>query len=100
MLGNLFESVGEKLFLESGIFINGNREVIIDNCRRIEEYNEICVRVISGGLSVEIWGSGLRAFDFKSDGLVVRGRISRVELAERRAKSLETEGKGENSGQE
>lgn len=69
--------------MNAGIHIEGNKELIIDNCRRIEEYNEVFMRLISGRLCIHIWGSGLRAFDFKTKGLIVRGKISRIEFTER-----------------
>lgn len=84
----MFEKISrraeEVLSPVSGIHIESNRELIIENCRRIEECDDVFMQLISGGLRVQIWGSGLRAFDHKTGGLVIRGRITRVELAERR----------------
>ena len=80
----LAELTRETLYLNSGIHISDNNELIIDNCRRIEECDDIFMQFISGKLRVQVWGSGLRAFDFRTRGLVIRGRITRVEFAERR----------------
>ncbi len=74
----------EKLCLDTGIHISGNRELIIDSCRRIEECSEVYMRLVSGGLYVDIHGSGLRAYDFRTGGLVIRGCIKQMSFTERR----------------
>ena len=93
----MFEKFQKKarsaLMLESGIHIDGNKELIIENCRRIEEYNEVFMQLRSGSLRVQIWGSGLKAFDYRTSGLVIRGRISQIELSERRGR-IERSDKG------
>ncbi len=80
----LAELTRETLYLNTSIHISGNNELIIDNCRRIEEYNEVYMRLISGGLYISIHGSDLRAFDFRTGGLVIRGSIEKIEFTERR----------------
>jgi len=89
MFEKLTDRAGEVLSPVSGIHIESNRELIVENCRRIEECDEVFMQFISGHLRVQVWGSGLRAYDHKTGGLVIRGRISRVELAERRRQSDE-----------
>lgn len=79
----LAELTRETLYLNTGIHISGNNELIIDNCRRIEEYNEVFMRLISGSLCVDIRGNGLRAYDFRTGGLVIRGCIEQIEFTER-----------------
>ncbi len=70
-------------YLTPQIHFDCNRELVIENCRRIEEYNDVFMKLISGRLCIQIWGSGLRAYDFKTKGLIIRGRISQVEFIER-----------------
>ncbi|MBR3759406.1 MAG: YabP/YqfC family sporulation protein [Ruminococcus sp.] len=83
----MFNRIKEKgldtFYLNPQIYFDCNRELLIENCKRIEEYNEIFMRLVSGTLYIQIWGNDLRAYDFKSKGLVVRGKISRVEFIER-----------------
>ncbi len=83
----MFNRVKEKgldaFYLNPQIYFDCNHELLIENCKRIEEYNEIFMRLVSGRLYIQIWGNGLRAYDFKSKGLIVRGKISRVEFIER-----------------
>ncbi|MBR1591791.1 MAG: YabP/YqfC family sporulation protein [Ruminococcus sp.] len=76
----MHEKIKQKFYLDSEIFISGNREIIIENCKRIEEYNEVFIRLVSGGLHINIWGDSLKAYDFRTDSLVIRGKISRIEL--------------------
>lgn len=87
----LFEKIADKtrdfLYLNPGMHMESNRELIIENCRRIEEYNEIFMRLIAGQLCIHIWGSGLKAYDYKTKGLVVRGKISQIEFIERSGKN-------------
>ena len=89
----MFERFEERLrgslSLGSGMHLEENRELIIENCRRIEEYNEVFMRLISGSMYINVWGSGLRAFDFKTRGLIIRGRFSRIEFEERSSASSE-----------
>lgn len=71
-------------FMEAGLHITGNREIMVENCRRIEECSEVFMSLVCGGLLVQIWGSDLRAFDYSTGGLVIRGKISQIELEERK----------------
>ena len=52
----LAELTRETLYLDTSIHISGNKELIIDSCQRIEEYNEVFMRLLSGGLYVNIRG--------------------------------------------
>ena len=42
--------------------------------------------VACGKLLIHIWGNDLRAFDYKTGGLVIRGKIAQIELEERSRK--------------
>lgn len=86
MFDKLTEKTRQALFLEAGIHIAGNRELILENCRRIEECSDVLMSMNCGGLLVHIWGSDLRAYDYRTGGIVIRGKISRVELEERRGR--------------
>ena len=79
----LAELTRETLYLNTSIHISGNNELIIDSCQRIEEYNEVFMRLLSGGLYINIRGSNLRAYDFRTGGLVIRGCIENIEFTER-----------------
>ncbi|MBO5164334.1 MAG: YabP/YqfC family sporulation protein [Ruminococcus sp.] len=84
MLEKLTNKAKEALFLETGLHLAGNRELIVENCGRIEECSEVFMSLGCGRLLIQIWGSDLRAFDYSTGGLVIRGKISRIEIEERR----------------
>ena len=52
------------------------------------------MRLISGDLCIQIWGSNLKAYDFKTKGLIVRGKITQIEFIERKSKSNAQSTKG------
>lgn len=83
----MFERITDRtrdvLYMNPGMHIESNRELFIENCRRIEEYNEVFMRLVSGRLCIQIWGTGLKAYDFKTKGLIVKGKITQIEFIER-----------------
>ncbi len=95
----LFDKIADKsrdiLYMNPGMHLESNRELLIENCRRIEEYNEAFMRLISGGLCIQIWGNGLKAYDFKTKGLIIRGKISQIEFIERNGRSNAQSAEGE-----
>lgn len=86
MFENLRDSAREALFLNAGIYIESNRIMTVENCERIEEYDDIFIQLLSGGLIIRVWGSGLRASGYRSRGLVIRGSISQIEFADRKGR--------------
>jgi hypothetical protein len=102
MFEKLADSARDRLFLNSGIYIESNKVMTIENCERIEEYNDIFMQMLSGGLIIRVWGSGLRAYDYRTRGLVIRGRISQIEFAERKGRAdreAETADKDKRTGE-
>ncbi len=99
----MFNRIKEKgldaFYLNPQIYFDCNHELLIENCKRIEEYNEIFMRLVSGGLYIQIWGNDLRAYDFKAKGLIVRGKISKVEFIERGRENNEKQNIGKNKNQ-
>lgn len=83
MFDKLTEKTRSAFFLQTGLHLDGNRELIVENCRRIEECSDVLVSLSCSGMTVNVWGNDLRTFDYKTGGLVVRGRISRIELEEK-----------------
>lgn len=84
----------EAFYLTPLIHMDGNKEMLIENCRRIEEYSEVFMRLISGKLYINIWGNGLRAYDFNKSGLLISGQISQIEFTERNGRKNEKSDKG------
>ncbi|MDR0984749.1 MAG: YabP/YqfC family sporulation protein [Ruminococcus sp.] len=73
----------EKLELNTHIVLNDNKEVIVENCQKILEFNEICIKVETLNLMVIIFGTDLVAQHFNSDNVSVKGKIQNIELLER-----------------
>lgn len=74
------------LSTDTAIHILGRNEFIIDNCRRIEECSDVFMRFLSAEIYITIRGNDLRAYDFRTGGLVVRGIIDQIEFEERNTK--------------
>ncbi|MGN1480596.1 YabP/YqfC family sporulation protein [Porcipelethomonas sp.] len=66
--------------METQIQITGNREVLVECCKKILEYNDVFIKVRTWDMTVQIWGSGLQVNDFNSNGIYVYGNIQSVEL--------------------
>lgn len=76
------EKVKRFINMDTQIQLTGNREVLVECCRKILEYNDIMVRVKTWDMTVEVWGSSLSVSDFNSKGIIIRGKIQSVELTE------------------
>ena len=97
MVEKIADSARDGLYLNAGIYLESNKVMTIENCERIEEYNDIFMQMLSGGLIIRVWGNDLRAYDFRTKGLVVRGRISQIEFADKRSgRNAEAEEKDKN----
>lgn len=79
-MGKLSELSKKVLYCNSMIHICDNRRVEIENCTKILEYNDICVRVKTTTCNVAVWGTELCVDDFCTGGIVINGRISTIEL--------------------
>lgn len=83
MFERITDIARDTFYLEPQIYFDCDHELLIENCQKIEEYNEIFMQLISGRLCIRIWGTGLSASDFRANGLIVQGKISKVEFIER-----------------
>lgn len=60
--------------------INGNREIIVDGCNGVLEYDTGIVRVKTGKLIVKFCGRGLTIKCLTADSLVVEGFVTGIEF--------------------
>ena len=60
--------------------MNGNREVIVDGCRNVLEYNENEVRINAGKMIVSFMGRGMTLKCLTPDSLVIEGFITSIEF--------------------
>lgn len=70
--------------MDSQIQITGDREVLVDGCKKILEYNDVFVKVRTWEMTVSIWGSELSVSDFGTGSIFVFGKIQSVELEKNR----------------
>ena len=78
--GKLNQSLRKAMYLETNITIIDDRRVEIENCKKIIEYNDVCVRIKTAEKNVAIWGTALSMSDYKTGGLIIEGKISSVEF--------------------
>ncbi len=72
------------VYLETYLHLRGNHELQVENCMKILEYNDVLVRLQTRDMTLKIWGTQLRVFDYNDSSVIVRGTISAVELQEKR----------------
>jgi hypothetical protein len=72
------------MYLDSYLHLHGNRELRLENCRRVLECRDVRVCLETRDLMIEIWGTDLRVFDFHDNSVIVRGTLSSLSLHERR----------------
>lgn len=60
--------------------LNGNREVVIDGCRGVLEYDDTVVRINTGRMVVKFSGRGLSLKCLTPDSLIVEGFILMIEF--------------------
>ncbi|MFR6495107.1 MAG: YabP/YqfC family sporulation protein [Ruminococcus sp.] len=55
-MGKRLIDAGRRAQFETYLQLTGNREIYLENCRRILEYNDIRIVVQTAELVLEIWG--------------------------------------------
>jgi sporulation protein YqfC len=60
--------------------INGNREVRIEGCRKILEYNKNKIRILTKSTSISFNGRNLKINCLTSDSLLIEGFIKSIEF--------------------
>ena len=73
-------------FTESYVTVSGINEVLLENVSDVYECNEIMVRVRAASNEIIVWGERLRIENYVNNSVVVRGKISSVELSGRGVK--------------
>ena len=70
----------KNLYLDTNISISDNTEVIVENCKKILEYNDIFIKVSTSTVTFQIWGNNLRIKNYEDKGLIIEGVISSIEF--------------------
>ncbi len=76
--GELSAIVGAGL---AKIELTGNREISVDGCRGILEYDESIVRLNLGNMIIKITGAGLTIPSMAAEQTTVTGSIASVEFS-------------------
>ena len=72
--------VKKKLYINTYVNLTDNTHMEIENCKRILEYNDICVKLQTSTLTISIWGKDLRLSDYNRDGIIVDGKFTSIEF--------------------
>lgn len=67
-------------YTESYVTVSGVDEVLLENVSDVFECNEIMVRVKAASNEIIVWGERLKIENYVNNSVVVRGKISSVEL--------------------
>lgn len=62
--------------------IKSNREVVVEGCNKIEEYDENIVRIKVPKMKVSFFGKNLEIKCMSVDALVIEGIISSIEFSD------------------
>lgn len=70
----------ETLYNMTQIQILENREVVVEGCKEILEYDDNRIRLKTKRLEVSIWGGGLELKCFNAENIIISGKVERVEF--------------------
>lgn len=73
----------KKLYLNTHLLITDNNLIEIENCKKVVEYNDIYLKILTSNMILEVLGSELSISDYNTDGIIIRGKISSVEFMKR-----------------
>ena len=79
-LESAFQLPGGSLSGSARFEMCGNREVIIEGCRGVLEYDENVVRINTGKMITCFFGRGLTRKCLTTDSLIVEGFITSIEF--------------------
>lgn len=78
-MGNRVADAGRRLLcFQTYLQLCSNRELRLENCRKILEYNDIRIVVRTTELVLEIWGTNLQADSRSPECLVIHGEIQSI----------------------
>lgn len=80
MSQNIKQMLRRGLCLETYLQLFGKREIYLENCRRIMEYNDIRIVVQTVELQIEIWGADLQVDSYSPDAVRIHGDIQSLQL--------------------
>ena len=70
----------KKLYLNTNMLITDNKLIEIENCKKVLEYNDIYLKLMTSNMILEVWGTDLNISDYNTDGIIVKGNIKSIEF--------------------
>lgn len=83
---SFFGLTRELMQLQSYIHINDNTSALVEHIKAICECTDICVRLLTSGFEIELWGEGLTLTAYNEGCVEIRGRIEQVKLTSKSIK--------------
>ena len=80
MTNSIKRNIYNNLQYISSIEIVGNNKIIIENCKKILECNEIMIKLKTPFFYITVWGTELFINNFNKENIIVNGKISSVEF--------------------
>lgn len=62
----------------SDIQVTDNREIVLDGCRRVVEYNENHIKLELPSIGISIVGMQLKMQNFSIGGVIIKGQIHSI----------------------
>ena len=62
----------------SDMQITDNKEIVLDGCRRVVEYNENHIKLELSSIGVSIVGMQLKMRNFSIGGVIIKGQIHSI----------------------
>lgn len=81
MFKDIYCKSKELIYCNTYVHIVDDTSVIVENCSKILEYNDIYVLLKANELKVAIWGKSLKVDVFDNDSIRVKGSIRSVEYS-------------------
>jgi sporulation protein YqfC len=73
-------------YLNTHILMTDNNRLEIENVKKILEYSENLIRVLTSTLILSVWGNALSADDYNMSGIAISGEINSIEFEKLSAK--------------
>jgi sporulation protein YqfC len=68
------------LYLNTYILLTDNTRLEVENVKKILEYTETHIRVLTSTLILSVWGNNLSADDYNMSGIAISGEIDSLEF--------------------
>lgn len=77
----LKELAQQALYLETHILITDNKYIHIENCKKVLEYNDVYIKLITTTkLIIQVWGNDIKLDEYNREGIIIRGNITSIEF--------------------